>query len=301
MSPDEIVDIYEATFPYRYYYGDAVPKWFINYGPGVAAAFLGANVGISSDTVWFAPLKEKPLNQIDIQRYDDNSWWQRVSQLSRVAAQRWRNNITVSYTDIGGNLDILASLRGTENLLMDMLDCPDEVERATKTITQHWLYYFDKLHESTQAGAGHGSWGPLWSPGKTYMLQSDFSYMIAPDMFERFVLPDLEACCDHLDHSFYHLDGKGELPHLDMILSLEELHGVQWVPGDGQPSAVEWPEVLRKIRRAGKSCQISANAKEALQIAEEHGGNGFVFFISDPNLKTEDIPDFIKTLNAIKS
>ncbi len=46
------------------------------------------------------------------------------------------------------------------------------------------------------------------------MLQCDFAYMISPQMFERFVLPDLTACCEALEHGFYHLDGKGQIRHL---------------------------------------------------------------------------------------
>ena len=66
------------------------------------------------------------------------------------------------------------------------------------------------------------------------MLQCDFSYMISPAMFERFVMPDLAACCDALDHGFYHLDGKGEIRHLEMLLSLERLRGIQWIPATGR-------------------------------------------------------------------
>ncbi len=93
-------------------------------------------------------------------------------------------------------------------------------------------------------GRGNACWGPVWSPGKGYMLQCDFSYMISPRMFRRFVMPDLEACCAHLDYAFYHMDGKGELAHLDQLFSLERLRGIQWQPGDGQPMAEAWPEVL---------------------------------------------------------
>ena len=67
------------------------------------------------------------------------------------------------------------------------------------------------------------------------MLQSDFSYMISPRMFERLILPDLTACCEALEYAFYHLDGKGEIKHLDMLLSIERLRGIQWIPGDGAP------------------------------------------------------------------
>jgi hypothetical protein len=31
--------------------------------------------------------------------------------------------------------------------------------------------------------------------------------------------------------------GKGELPHLDLMLGIERLCGFQWQPGDGRPMA----------------------------------------------------------------
>jgi hypothetical protein len=40
-----------------------------------------------------------------------------------------------------------------------------------------------------------------------------------------------------LPRTFYHLDGIGQLHHLDLVLSIAELDGVQWVPGDGKPTA----------------------------------------------------------------
>ena len=40
---------------------------------------------------------------------------------------------------------------------------------------------------------GTDTWAPIWAPDRTYMLQSDFAYMISPSMFERFVVPDLVA------------------------------------------------------------------------------------------------------------
>ena len=52
------------------------------------------------------------------------------------------------------------------------------------------------------------------------------------------------------------LDGAGQLPHLDSLLSIEELKGIQWVPGDGAKPCTEWPEVYRKIRDTGKRIQI---------------------------------------------
>jgi hypothetical protein len=49
------------------------------------------------------------------------------------------------------------------------------------------------------------------------MLQSDMAVMIDTSMFEQFVLPDIKKCCDHLDHAFYHLDGKEQIQHLEFL------------------------------------------------------------------------------------
>ena len=71
--------------------------------------------------------------------------------------------------------------------------------------------------------------------------QSDFSYMIGPKMFRRFALPELKATCQRLGRSFYHLDGVGQIPHQPYLLGIEELDGMQWIPGDGKPDCSSWP------------------------------------------------------------
>ena len=116
------------------------------------------------------------------------------------------------------------------------------------------------------------------------MLQSDFSYVISPKMFERFVLPDLETCCEALDYAFYHMDGKGQLVHVDALLSIPRLRGIQWVPGYGKPPCEEWLPLLKKIRAAGKLCQVTVSPEGALTIMRELGGKGFVFVIDEPQL-----------------
>jgi 5-methyltetrahydrofolate--homocysteine methyltransferase len=79
---------------------------------------------------------------------------------------------------------------------------------------------------------------------------------LGPDMFDEFVKPELVATCRRMKNAFYHLDGVGQLPHLDSLLAIPELKGIQWIPGDGQPDIGHWPEIYRKIRRAGKLIQI---------------------------------------------
>jgi len=119
-------------------------------------------------------------------------------------------------------------------------------------------------------------------------------------MFERFVLPDLITCCDHLDHGFYHLDGKGQIRHLGLHFSIERLRGIQWIPGDGPPPLQDWLSLLKRIRDEGKLCQVFVSPEGARTIVKYLGGRGFLFVIqpaSDSDFQNpEEAYAFLRTL-----
>ena len=293
---DVLLDNWQNILEGVNYHGDAFPKWRVRFGPGVMAAFLGSDVSWTPDTAWFWPLEGvDSLKDIRIQYDPDNLWWKRVKEVTLRAVERWENQVLVGITDIGGSLDILASLRGSQKLLLDLTDEPGEVDRLAREITALWLFYYAELERITSSvRRGNTCWAPVWSPKPGYMLQSDFSYMISPRMFRRFVLPDLEACCARLDYGFYHMDGKGELPHLDMLIGIERLRGIQWQPGDGQPKAEGWLDVLARIRDGGKRCQVFVTRQGAIKIQNELGGKGFLMNIVDDDMSPEEAEAFVE-------
>ncbi len=293
---DQIISDQEVIFENLRWFGSAFPKFFINYGPGVVAAFLGSTLNIVPGTTWFEALGVNSLAEIKLDALPESSWWRLIRELSKESAQRWRGKVAVGHTDLGGNLDILASLRGTQPLLTDLVDDPIKVERLIRQITQYWLDYYDALFDLIQpVGMGCCGWSPLWAPGRLYMLQSDFSYMISNRMFQRFVMPDLQACCESLDYAFYHLDGPGEIRHLDSLLAIPRLRGIQWIPGAGQPSAEDWPDILKRIRQGNKLCQVYVGREGAFKILKEIGWKGFCFAISeDEPLTSQEAAEFIK-------
>lgn len=295
---DAVLNHYQHWFSRANYYGDSFPRWWINFGAGVIAAFLGAGVQADENTVWFHPPEEMDWSLLSQPQDPDNFWWRWVRELTGAAVERWGSEVSISMTDLGGNLDILASLRGTQDFLLDLAVSPQEVVEKVHQLTEKWWWYFQQLEKITARGApGSTCWAPMWCPGSYYMLQSDLSYMISPRMFEEYVLPDLKALCQRLDYSFYHLDGKGQLNHLDMLLSLEDLDGVQWIPGAGSPEAEQWPQVLQRIRDAGKLCQVYVDPAGALKIVRELGPKALTIMVSPPPREAE-IPAFLKLFHS---
>ncbi len=298
---DEVLDEHQMMIENRQHFGDAWPRWWPNFGPGIIAGFLGSKVHCDPEmaTAWFEPPADVSIEDLQLDYDADNIWWKRILDLTSGAVERWGDRVSVAHTDLGGNFDILASFRSTEKLLFDLYDSPDEVTRLISRITELWMRYYDELHAIIEkAGRGTTNWGPVWSPGRCYMLQSDFCFMISPDMFERFVLPDLDACVNALDDPFYHLDGPGQIRHLDMLLSMEKLKGIQWIPGDGQPQPHEWLDLLARIRDGGKLCQVYVSDEWARTICKEIGGRGFAFYILSFIDSKEEAAEYMKSLAA---
>jgi hypothetical protein len=298
MAIEQIFDYFEPRLAAKRFYGDAFPKWKITFGPGIAAGFLGARVFSTKETVWFEPEDDLSIDRCSLSYPTDNQWWSLILSITEKAVKRWGNQLVIAHTDLGGNFDILASLRTTQRLLFELYDSPDDVARLIKQITGFWIRFYDDLYNLINKGClGTTPWAPIWSPGKCYMMQSDFSYMLSPKMFERYIIPDLDECSRHLDHSFYHMDGKGQIPHLDLLLALDHLHGIQWIPGDGAPPPEEWLPLLKRIRAGGKLVQLFVSPEGALKIVRELGGKGFAFYITE-QMNKDDAEDFISQINS---
>ncbi len=290
VPAEDIVDRWDYDISCRRFLGDAFPRVWPNFGAGVLAAFLGAGLENRAETVWFHPPREQDIADVHFEYNDDNVWLRRVRDLMRAALDRWQGNVQLAMTDLGGNLDVLASFRPGERLLLDLDDDPEDVKRVTWEAHEMWWRAFDELDSVLQAGGnpGHTAWTPIFSGPTYYMLQCDFCYMIGPDMFDEFVKPELAACCRRLANPFYHLDGPGALAHLDSLLEIEELGGVQWVPGDGQPDMAHWPHVYRKIRDAGKLVQLFGGPEVLDAVAHQLGSARGIVLITGADASRED-------------
>jgi hypothetical protein len=284
-----LLDSQDKQLRSMHYYQEAYPKYWPNFGPGIIAGVLGSRQVTAKDTAWFLPTKEG-IPEIKLQPQKAN--WKAVESMTTMAVEKWGAKVATGFTDLGGNLDILASLMGTENLLFALNDSPEVIENLTSRITKLWLDCYSQLSAiilpPTQCSC---CWGALLFPGTGYYLQSDFSYMISPKMFERFVMPDLEACCHAMEYPFYHLDGIGQIKHLDMLLAIPGLTGIQWVPGEGQLPADEWLELFSKIRKSGKNVQVGTTLQGAERIIKALGGKGFCFEI-EQYISDKDADDF---------
>jgi len=287
---EDIVDRWDYNLSCQKYFGDAYPHIFPNFGAGALAAFLGTELKNDDQTTWFHTDDIKEVADLKLHLNPNNIWYKRVKDICKAAMDRWQGSVQVSMTDIGGILDVLSSFRTAERLLMDLYDCPDDVKARINDLHKLWWQCYDEINSILQpTNPGHTAWAGIFSTEPHYMLQSDFAYMIGPDMFDEFVLPELSTTCKRLTNAFYHLDGQGQLPHLDSLLSIPELKGIQWVPGDGSPGLTQWPHVMQKIHNTGRKIHLWGSIKVLDEVVQQLGSGENIVFVGYTDNEEEAI------------
>ena len=104
---------------------------------------------------------------------------------------------------------------------------------------------------------GNAGWMALWTPEPFMATQSDVSCMLSPEMFERFVVPELDVYGHTHNALWYHLDGGDAKQHLPRLLSLPYLRVVQYVPAPCEaPNGPDHLEMYQQIQAAGRIVHI---------------------------------------------
>lgn len=251
--------------------GDAFPAFMPYFGTAGHVSYMGETPSYVPNTIWFEGhhVTEPDAALLHFDRA--HPLLQKHLALTKQLVDASTGTFFIAMNDNCGAIDALSELRGAENLLIDMMTEPDFIHAAREKILDVWRYtndqFFNLIYENNQQGSAH-AWMQTWTPGRHMQLQCDFSVMISPQHYEAFVLPELEAMTQWLDHANYHLDGQEQIRHLDMILSVAKLDNIQWTPVAGQPNTSHFLPELKRIQQAGKGLILMPDASEVEFLLE---------------------------------
>lgn len=237
----------------RQFLAEAMPVVAPDLAPNCLALYLGCRGVDQPGTVWCEPCLDRPENAV-FRRNPSNSYWDFTLRLGKEQLRLGRGKFLIQFPDLIEGLDTLAAMRGNEELLVDLIDRPDWVRAALSRITESYFECYDDLYDLFRDDRG-GSFFWAWAPGRMAKLQCDFSAMISPEMFGKFMAPVLTAMTQRLDHCMYHWDGPGAIGHHDHLLSIPKLDMLQWTPGAGCEPVMDrrWWPLYHKTLDAGKA------------------------------------------------
>jgi len=293
--------ILKATF----YGGLAFPCYFPNFGTDVFSAYLGAEIEFSelfppvatgpsftqegvipvSWAKWGHPVLKDYEDLSQLRIHEENIYWQKTKEFVRYALEFAQGEFLVGATDIHPSMDSLAVLRGSpQNLCFDLVENPQGVKKAMVLLWEAWLRVYEETYYSLVKDKQEGTtaWINLWAPGKFYPVENDLSLMISTEMYREFFLEELENEIHYLDYSIYHLDGKGALHHLDMILDIPKLNAIQWVAGAGEgvEGVAKWIPLYQKIQSRKKAIIVYCNPEEVELVVRSLRPEGLLISVN---------------------
>ena len=254
---------------------DMLPVANTQLGPGSLAAILGGVFEGGEDTIWIHP---NPNYSDDIVFNPNHPNYLLHKDLLKACKRKAQGHYYVGMPDLMEGLDVLAAIKGTDQVLLDTVMQPEMLEHQMQQINDIYFQVFDELYDIIREGDEMAfCYFSSWAPGKMSKLQSDISTMISVDDYRRFVQPFIREQCQKIDYTLYHLDGVGAMHHLDALLEIKELNAIQWTPGVGEPQggSPKWYDLYKKILAHGKSimaCWVTLD--ELRPLLDNIGGDG---------------------------
>jgi hypothetical protein len=261
----------------------------------VYAAFHGAELDYGEVTSWIRHCIHDWDDMRGLRFSYHNEYFRGIEKLTRVALEKSADRFMVGYTDLHGSLDCVADWRDPQRLCLDLVDAPQKVHEMLALANENFLPVFDHYDAMLKA---HGQLSVTWmgipSRGKMHIPSCDFTAMTSTKAFCEFYLPSMKNEVQHMTHNIFHVDGKGMLRHLDLILSIPQIHAIQWVQGVGDDLSIQqWLPVIKKIQAAGKGVVVDLQLSELEPFIAAMKPDGLYLCIP---AEEHDQPDIIKRL-----
>jgi hypothetical protein len=283
------VDLFVKSIEGRRFHGETFPVFFPNLGPDVYAAFYGAELVFGEVTSYSVPFVQQWEDADRLALDQNNQYFQKIEELTRHAIERCAGQFLVGFTDLHPGLDCVAAWRDPLQLCYDLYDNPEQVRYLAdlaindfETIYNH----FDTLLK--QNGQVSVSWMGIPSFGRMHIPSCDFSALISQDFFNEFGLPILQQETKTMTHNIFHVDGQGVAKHLESILSVPEIHAIQWVQGVGDDYPImQWVSLIKELQARELPVIVDLSAEYLNDFIDVMDPKGLYLWVATENEQEE--------------
>ncbi len=308
QDPEKMVARYRHFCGNHSFLAESFPNINADFGPGSMAGYLGSEIRFRDDTVWFEHCVEDWDTHPALAYDPENAWWKRHLQTVSGIRSLAGEDFYIGMPDIMENLDVLASLRGSQEIIYDLVDDEDGIKRRIAQVDDLYFAYYDRFFEQIKNESDGGSCYTvfqIWGPGRIAKLQCDFSAMLSPQSFRDFVQGSLRKQAQKLDTVLYHLDGADCIRHMDALMEIEEIDALQFTSGDFGPDGTleDWYVIYDKARAAGKSLWVKVYSggledwiRNVDRIVERYGSHSL--FLHFPEMSMREAETLLRHADA---
>jgi hypothetical protein len=272
LDPDYLIPHFQNHLENTWWGGEAVPSVLLMSG---WVNCLGGTPRFSPETIWFDP-QDVDFSKPSPFRHDPYNPWTRKHRAAHIALCRLagRDDFLVGQASGLPANDLLSMHMGAESFLIALMDHPDWMLNAITNGCRDQIKLKQELADLTRTyndyWYGCPGWMPFWAPEPFVCTQSDVSCMMSPELYGRFILPELDLLAQATGNIWYHLDGGDARQHLPRLLSLPYLRVIQYTPTPNEPpNGPGHLDMYRAIQAAGKIFHVDLPSQNIEPLVRE--------------------------------
>jgi len=258
LSPEKYFDDYDRIVaPFREIEDDVIHSVAPIPAFPWLEAMLGIQVQVGNESIW---AKEGGFDYQNIDKLDlskDNPWRRKYLEFVAALQDRYGDRYPVGQPILRGTSDMVAALRGSQQMIFDLYDRPEEYQRLAGICTAFFIELVqDQLAITRPFRGGYEvEQFTLWAPGGIVRMQEDASALFSPDLYVKYLREEDQRVASSFPYNVIHLHSSSLLL-LDRIVEVEALKCIQINKDQGGWGVPKMLPLCKMVQRKGKRLLI---------------------------------------------
>ncbi|HSR11788.1 MAG TPA: hypothetical protein VLS90_10120 [Thermodesulfobacteriota bacterium] len=216
-------------------------------------AMLGKTAQVGNESIW---AKEGGFDYGDIPKLDlskDNPWRKKYLEFVAALQDRYGDRWPVGQPILRGTSDMVASLRGSQQMIFDLIDRPEEFSRLARVCTDFYIELIKDQLAITKPfhGGTMVEQFTLWAPGGIVRMQEDASALFSPDLYVKYLQEEDRRIAAAFPYDVIHLHSSS-LHLLDKFVDVEPQKCIEINKDQGGWSVARMLPLLKMVQERGK-------------------------------------------------
>ncbi len=299
LSPEKHFDDYDRIVaPFREIEDDVIHSVAPIPAFPWLEAMLGIQVQVGNESIW---AKEGGFDYQNIDKLDlskDNPWRRKYLEFVAALQDRYGDRYPVGQPILRGTSDMVAALRGSQQMIFDLYDRPEEYQRLAGVCTGFFIELVrDQLAITRPLRGGYEvEQFTLWAPGGIVRMQEDASALFSPDLYVKYLRGEDQRVASSFPYNVIHLHSSSLLL-LDRIVEVEALKCIQINKDQGGWGVPKMLPLLKMVQKKGKRLLIRGklDREDLARLRKELSPDGlYLQIVIDSPSETKQFAEFFQ-------
>jgi len=170
-------------------------------------AMLGIPAQVGNESVWAKEggFDYRNTGKLDLSK--DNPWRKKYLEFVSALQDRYGERYPVGQPILRGTSDMVAALRGSQQMIFDLYDHPQEFQALARVCTDFFIGLVkDQLAVTRPFHGGYVvEQFTLWAPGAIVRMQEDASALFSPDLYVKYLQEEDRRIASAFAYDVIHL------------------------------------------------------------------------------------------------